>query len=462
MNENSNEHNNSESSEYRYSRDNIPHRSYMDANFRTESEDTGSFYTSPQNSDKYIRKDNKGKKGKGVSKFIAACLICALLGGAAGGAVVWTVMDNFGEGQPEGSSGLDIADSISEVEEEAPVVDGEVLSGSQIYTLGCGQTVGVTTEITYTNFLGIQTSTAVSGSGFVATGDGFIVTNYHVIEDAYEGGYDISVIFYNGDVYKAEIVGVEGDNDIAVLKIDASGLTAVTFGNSTDVLVGNKVYAIGNPLGELNFSMTSGMVSALDREITTKNIDGTTTSLNMFQIDAAVNQGNSGGPVYNDRGQVIGIVTAKYQDTGVEGLGFAIPVDNVTFVIDELIEKGYVSGKAYLGITVETFNKAVAEYYNMAEGANILAVEEGSCSDVAGLKVGDIITDFNGAGISSSTDLISAKQGYKAGDTVTVKIFRGGEYIDFELTLDEEQPRRANSSENRTSPGDSLPAVPKN
>lgn len=480
MNENNNnEKNNSENSEYRFTRDNIPHHSYIDANYHTDSSDKGSFYTAPHESDDTgVKKEGKEKKPKGekkgFGKLIAACLICALLGGAAGGGLVYAFMPEGGSSN--GGSGLNIAQSTSSGNSGVPKVDGSTLSGSQIYALGCEQAVGISTEINYTNFLGMQTSSAVSGSGFIVTSDGYIVTNYHVIEEAYKGGYDISVILYNGEAYKAEIVGVEDDNDIAVLKVDASGLPAVTLGSSKDLMVGDTVYAIGNPLGELSFSMTSGMVSALDREITTGSENGLTTTNNMFQIDAAVNEGNSGGPVYNDKGQVIGIVTAKYSDTGVEGLGFAIPIDDVTDIINDLMQKGYVTGKAYLGITVNTVSSTVAQYYNMVEGAYIMTVAEGSCSQTAGLKVGDIITAINDTEVRSSSDLVTAKRKFAAGETITLKVFRNGEYVNIDVTLDEEQPGSADPSDKsennqQNSNGqegsgqsglESLPIVPKN
>ena len=171
------------------------------------------------------------------------------------------------------------------------------------------------------------------------------------------------VLTYDGTTYQATIVGVDEDNDIALLKVDASGVTPVTFGDSDSMTVGDTVYAVGNPLGELEFTMTSGMISALDRTITTS--DGTDNGINMFQIDAAVNAGNSGGPVYNTSGQVIGIVTAKYSSSGVEGLGFAIPVNDAVAIANDLMKNGTVTDRAQLGITLQTIPDSAAQYYNM-------------------------------------------------------------------------------------------------
>ncbi len=449
--ENGNPPSDVQNSEYRFKRDDIPHRSYMDANFVPKSEEQSTprtYYTPPEKPPKRV----KEKKHGGLGKFIAACLVCAILGGIGGGAIVATQIPETAATQ-DGSK-LNITDSSGTVNTQtaSPVAAGETLTGAQIYSLGCAQAVGITTDITYTNYFGMQSTSAVSGSGFIVTSDGYIVTNYHVIADAYTGGYKVSVMLYNGDKYNAKIVGVEESSDIAVLKIDATGLSAAQLGNSDNLQVGETVYAVGNPLGELSFSMTSGMISALDRDITTQDQKtGQTTTNNMFQIDAAVNEGNSGGPVYNDKGEVIGIVTAKYADTGVEGLGFAIPINDVTDIVNQLITNGYVSGKANFGITVTTVDSTVAQYYNMVEGAYVYSVEKGSCSDKAGLKVGDIITAINDTEVKSSSELTNAKKDYKAGDTVTLKVYRQGEYIDIKVTLDEAVP--TNSSQKNTDNG---------
>lgn len=460
----------SESSEYRFSRDDIPHRSYMDANYAPQDDaqpGPRSYYTPPVAPPPKTEKPEKEKKTKkpGIMvKFVAACLICALLGGVGGGALVASRISNGSSSAATTDSPLTKSSSSSSTDKSATTVaSGDTLTGSQIYSLGCAQAVGITTEITSTNYFGMKSTSAVSGSGFIVTSDGYIVTNYHVIADAYTGGYKVSVMLYNGAKYDAEIKGVEESNDIAVLKINATGLSAATLGNSDNLQVGETIYAIGNPLGELSFTMTNGMVSALDRDITTQDsATGETTTNNMFQISAAVNEGNSGGPVYNTKGEVIGIVTAKYSDTGVEGLGFAIPINDVSDIVDQLIKQGYVSGKSSLGITVTTVDSAVAQYYNMVQGAYVYAVQSGSCSEKAGIKVGDIITAVNDKAIASSSELSAAKKNYKAGETITLKIYREGKYQDIKVTLDEEKntssPASGSSQKNGTT---SLPTVPK-
>ncbi|NCB73646.1 MAG: trypsin-like serine protease [Clostridia bacterium] len=458
-----------QNSEYSFSRENIPHPAYMDANFVPQSEGPAAprtYYTPPVKPPKRVKEKKKGS----MARLIVACLVCALLGGIGGGALVATQIPASTTVDYSGShltvSGSDNASNQT----ASPVSNGEKMTGAEIYSLGCAQAVGISTDITYTNYFGAQSTAAVTGSGFIVTSDGYIVTNYHVIADAYTGNYKVTVMLYNGDKFDAKIIGVEESSDIAVLKIDATGLSAATLGNSDNMQVGETVYAIGNPLGELSFSMSSGMVSALDRDITTQDqTTGQTTTNNMFQIDAAVNEGNSGGPVYNEYGEVIGIVTAKYSDTGIEGLGFAIPINDVSNIVDELIKNGYVSGKANFGITVTTVDSTVAKYYNMVEGAYVYSVTSGSCSDKAGLKVGDIITAINGTEVKSSSELTNEKKNFKAGDTVTLKVFRQGEYIEIKVTLDENVPTSAadeksaadSSNESTDSaPNSSMPTMP--
>lgn len=397
----------------------------------------------------------KRKRKFSTAGIIALCLVCALLGAAAGFGVGWADVfsrdTEIGAPAAESARGGDTAKAGEP--SAAPLltsksVTGETMAASDIYTMACSQVVGVTTEVTYTNAFGMTSSGAVTGSGFILTGDGYILTNYHVIEYAAKGNYKISVILYNGDTYEAKIVGYESDdNDIAVLKIEAAGLNPATLGSSDSMHVGDTVYAVGNPLGELAYTMTRGMISALDRDITTQ--DSTTReskTINMFQFDAAVNSGNSGGPVYNEYGEVIGVVTAKYSNAGVEGLGFGIPINDAVEIANELIEHGYVSGKAYMGISVQTVSSEVARYYNMVEGAYVYTVDSSSCAAKAGLQMGDIITAIDGKEIKTSSDLVSAKKKYKAGDTAKLTVYRGGKYLELSITFDEDKNKAAENA----------------
>ena len=423
--------------------------SYTDANYVPASEapqPPRMYHQTPERPPK-PKREKKG--GMGAAKIVALCLVCALLGGGGGALVTAGVLQSptVQTAAPDTTDTAKDSDTnVMEPSTTAPtttpnsatsVSSGEVLTGAEIYDLACQQVVGITTEVTMTNFFGQQTSAAVTGSGFIVSEDGYIVTNYHVIETAYKGGYDISVMLHNGEKYTASIVGFEEDNDVAVLKIEATGLTPVTVGNSDDIRVGDAAYVVGNPLGELAYTMTTGSVSALDREIRTED---STAAINMFQIDAAVNNGNSGGPVYNSRGEVIGIVTAKNSGTGVEGLGFAIPINDASTIVNDLIEKGYVTGKASLGVIVTDVPGSAVVYYNMPEGAYVYYVEPDSAAETAGLKAGDIVTKLGDADITSKDDLTSAKSQYRAGDTATITVFRSGEYVDITVTFDEDVP----------------------
>ena len=418
-----------------------------------------------------VEKPAKEKKAKsGTGKFIlrAICLIlaCGIVSGIASAVVTNHIIDNTDftiQNQVVlGAQTTGTGDSTTDTDDLA-VPDGSIMTPDEIYDLACHQAVGIQLAANGTNIFG-QTTTneAVIGSGFVISEDGYIITNYHVAEPyltyGAQGGYVLRVVLYDGTTYDASIIGYEEQNDIAVLKINASGLTPVTIGDMSSVKVGNDVYVVGNPLGELTYTMTTGRVSALDRIISTE----VTTSINVFQIDAAVNSGNSGGPVYNNRGEVIGIVDAKYSAAGVEGLGFAIPIDDAMNIITDLIEHGYVTGKAYFGIEVSTVNSTVAQYYNMVEGAFIKSVEPGSCAEKAGLKPGDIITKLGDDIVKSTEDLLAAKSAYSAGDTVTVTIFRAGEELQLSVTFDEQpantQVTTPSQGGNQTVPG--YPTLP--
>lgn len=412
------------------------------------------------------RKTKKTKRaGMPAAGVIALCLVCALLGGAGGGMLAAEyVSDRFEDSiarlsaehkEIGGSLLLPQQSSPDQSPTENVSVDGSLLSPGEIYSIACQQVVAVTTEITYKNYFGFTTSSAVSGSGFIISADGYILTNYHVIEDAAKGGYEISVLTHEGSEYIASIVGFEADNDVAVLKIEAENLSAVVLGDSDYMAVGDSIYAVGNPLGELEYTMTSGMVSALDRDISTyDSATGSYTSINMFQIDAAVNSGNSGGPVYDRQGRVIGIVTAKYSDTGVEGLGFAVPINDAVTIAEDLITKGYVSGKAYLGIKADTLPASVSQYYGLPSGAYVVSVEPGSCAEKAGIEPGDIITAIDDNPVRSDDELTSVKKGYRAGDEaqITVSRQRGDEVLT--IVFDEEVPDRNEDAQPSGSMGD--------
>ena len=261
-----------------------------------------------------------------------------------------------------------------------------------------------------------------SGSGIIITEDGYIVTNQHVIEDASQ----LTVILNTGDEYSATVVGADSKSDLAVLKIDAEGLTAAVLGDSSKVEVGELAVAIGNPLGqELAGSVTAGVISALNRKMTVEN-----RSYTLLQTDAAINPGNSGGALVNKYGEVIGINSIKLSVTGVEGIGFAIAISEAKPIIDDLMSEGYVSGRSLIGITItETRN-----------GLSVYSVSEGSGAESAGIKKGDLIVKADGEVVTTSQALNTIRDKKKPGDYITLTVIRDGELTNINVKLGEDKP----------------------
>ena len=279
--------------------------------------------------------------------------------------------------------------------------------------------VEITTEYVTTSYSLQQYISSGAGSGVIVTSDGYIITNNHVIENA----TNITVTLRNGESYPAKLVGLDEDLDIALLKIEAINLTVATIGSSGDLVVGETIIAIGNPLGQLGGSVTSGIISALDRNIT---VEGKTMQL--MQIDASINPGNSGGALFDDHGTLVGIVNAKSTGDDVEGIGFAIPIDNVIPILSDLQEYGYVKGKVSLGITmVDITSDQLAWMYRVNTlGVYIYSVLDNSTAAKAGLKSGDRIVSIDGTTISSSADVQKIVQSHKVGDILTFVIVRSG------------------------------------
>ncbi len=368
------------------------------------------------------------KKNRLGLKIAALALSCALLGGAAGGGAVWAA------GQYGGGDQSEINVSSRPVTQVAlRTVDGKTaMSDAEVYAANVNSVVSIRTSATAGyNFFNQPVQTSSAGSGFVLSKDGYILTNYHVVK----GAETVTVTMYNGDEFNAQYIGGEEDYDIAVIKVEAENLQPVTLGDSASLNVGDHVLAIGNPLGELTFSMSGGMVSCVDRAI---NVDG--TPFNMIQTDASINPGNSGGPLFNQYGEVVGIVSAKYSQssngTAVEGLGFAIPMNDVFSMVKDIMTNGYVSNRAYLGITPQTLTEGTAAqfHYDVTAGVFINYVEPDSAADKAGLKMGDVITKVDDTAIKSVEDLNLAKKKYSAGDTATLEIYRPDGTITVEIT----------------------------
>ena len=379
------------------------------------------------------------KKNRVGLKVAALALVCALLGGAVGGGVVWAVGGGTGSTtEVNVSSRPATAVSIHQVDGKTAMSDAE------IYASNVNSVVSINvTGTSGTNFFGQPVQTASAGSGFVLTKDGYIVTNYHVVKDA----DTVKVTMYNGDEYDAKYVGGDEDYDIAVIKVETADLQPVTLGDSDNLNVGDHVLAVGNPLGELTFSMSGGMVSSVNRAI---NVSG--TPFNMIQTDASINPGNSGGPMFNEYGEVVGIVSAKYSSTGteaVEGLGFAIPINDVFAMIQDIMTNGYITNKPYLGITGGSMTEQMAAQYryDIKEGVFVYSVEEGKAAQKAGLQMGDVITKVDDHDIKSMEDLTAVKKQYSAGDTSTLTVYRGGETMTVELTWDAVPADKQNEDE---------------
>ena len=404
--------------------------------------------------------EEKPKKKRSGLRIAALILACAVVGGGAGvgGAMVYNQLT-----QPQESETTVYESERPQVQTVVNSNNGQPMTAEQLYAANLDSCVGITVNTTV-NIFGQTTTSAASGSGFVLTQDGYIVTNYHVIEDAVnDSSVSIVVSFANGDQYDATLVGGEQDNDVAILKIEATGLQPVALGDSDQLVVGETVYAIGNPLGELTYSLTDGIISALDRLITTsstnENGQTETTTLNVLQTNCAINPGNSGGPLFDSYGNVVGIVSAKYtqSSSGVsaEGLGFAIPINDVKDIFSDLIEHGYVTGKPYLGIQVNAVDES-AQRYGIPAGAVVEYVAEGSCAQEAGLQVNDIITAIDDTAVDSPSALTAAlSSNYKAGDTATLTVIRDQQEMQITVTFDEKnaETEAANQGQQNTQQG---------
>ncbi len=305
------------------------------------------------------------------------------------------------------------------------------LSVMEIASLGKPAVVAINTTGKMTDLFGQTGDFTAAGSGFVISADGYIVTNNHVIADA----STITVVMNNGDIFDAILIGSDTYDDLAVLKIDAKNLTTVYIGQSADLQVGELAVAIGNPLGELSGTVTAGIISALDREIRLEN-----QTMNLLQTDAAINPGNSGGPLFNSFGEVIGINTAKTSQTGIEGLGYAIPIDDAMPTIESLIKNGYVTGRTKIGISTRDMTRQMAEYYDMTEGVYVEAVASGSAADLAGVLAEDTIIAANGAPTLTTNSLMKVKDRLIPGDQLILTIVRNGKQMDLTLILQEDKP----------------------
>ena len=385
------------------------------------------------------------RKKKGFAgKAVALALCCALVGGGAGvgGAAAYSALT---AGQNSGNETVIYRNETTPTPVKVVQADGLTpMSLSEIYASYADACVCITVEAIVQNGWYQQSATG-AGSGFIISEDGYIVTNYHVID----GASSIKVTLNNGDTYDAKLVGGEELNDVAVLKIDGvSGLKTVVLGDSDDVVVGETVCTIGNALGTLSFSQTSGAVSATGRSVTMS--DGTV--MNMIQTDCTINSGNSGGPLFDSYGRVVGITSAKLSNNGqssqasIEGIGFAIPINDVIGIITDYMKFGYVTGRPYMGILEPRDISDYAQTFGWPNGVYVTGIDEGSCAEKAGLKPGDIITKIDDTEITGVNQMVSVKNSYRAGDTVTLEVYRSGGTLTLTLTFDEQTNNTAQSS----------------
>ena len=413
--------------DYRFENENMDNMQHNEGNVTGE----GQYYTQTP------LEPQPPKKGNTGARITALVLSCALVGGAMGfgGSALQNHLAAKDEDMDEDTAQTSV---VYEGSRESSIINiaqidtSKQMTPAEVYAQNVNSTVGIRTSIT-TNYWGYQTQSAAAGSGFILSADGYVLTNYHVVENS----DSITVSLYNGEEYDATLVGCDQSNDIAVLKIDAEGLTPAVLGDSDNLNVGDQVVAIGNPLGELTFSRTTGAVSALNREVTLSS----NVTMDLIQTDCAINSGNSGGALFNLYGEVIGITNAKYSssssgsEASIDNIGFAIPMNHVKNIVKSIIETGSIT-KPYIGVTV-TAVSSEAQAYGLPTGAAVRSVEEDSPAAKGGLEANDIITEVNGTTITSSSDLVSYVGEQAPGDELKLKVYRQGKTLDITVTIGE-------------------------
>lgn len=369
----------------------------------------------------YVYENGNNKKKKRTGKFgsvVAIALICSLLGGAVGSVVTYTTMERM---KPQ-TKQQNVTSGNNPV---APTTMG-AMNIPEIVTKVSPAVVGVSTKSVSTNIFGFNMGEQEGiGSGFIFSEEGYVLTNYHVIANASQ----VKVIFNNGKEVNAKIVNYQPEADLAVLKItDKVELPGVaTLGDSESLQVGEQVIAIGNPLGkEYLGSVTTGIVSAVSRDV---EIDG--KKMNLIQTDTAINPGNSGGPLINSKGEVVGINTAKLSGEGIEGIGFSIPINDVTAKLENLVKQ-----KIRLGVTVQNVTKDLADKYKLPVGVYITKVDNFSIAQKGGLQPGDVIVKFDGKKVETVEELNKLKDAHNEGDTIPVEFVRNGQNMTANLKIE--------------------------
>ena len=381
--------------------------------------------------------------------IISGCLLISIGGGFGGATLAYQLSKSNGNGtvlyqavEKTNSSKSNTANATS-------------MSVKDIANEAMESVVEIKTESVSTNEFFQQAVQSGAGSGVILSKDGYIVTNNHVID----GASKIKVTTKDGKSYDAKLIGNDSSTDLAVIKVEASNLKPAVLGNSSKLEVGDTAVAIGNPLGELGGTVTSGIISALDREVTIDN-----QTMHLLQTNAAINPGNSGGGLFNDQGELIGIVNAKSSGSNIEGLGFAIPIDRAKDVITNLIENGYVKGRASLGVTLtlgtsnNPFSSDTSTHLTLGTSNNpfssdtstqvyIASVVEGKAADKAGLQAGDQILKVDDKDVESISDVKTVVNSHKAGETMKITVLRDRSTKTFTVTLGEADNTTSSSDE---------------
>ncbi len=384
-------------------------------------------------SEPVYKKSQKSRNGKaGIAILLVLCVLFSGFAGFAGG---W-LAGNIHSAAPDVSEPLN---TIPKQENFIPQINMEDgLSFAELAAAVSPTVVQITTEYTVENFWMQQTSTG-AGSGVITSADGTVITNHHVVEDATR----IKVILSTGNEYDAKLIASDAQTDIAVLKIEASDLPYAEIGNSDSLVVGQEVIAVGNPLGELGGTVTNGIISALERQITVEDY-----TMTLLQTNTAINPGNSGGGLFDASGRLIGIVNAKYSKAGVEGLGFAIPINIAMKSAQDLIDVGYVTGRVGVGLRLlNILDQQTAFQYRVNKlGVYVYSVSEGTSADHAGFRTGDRIVSVDGTAVYSSTEVKDIFDNHDIGDFLTVLVERGGEERELQLEITEYVPDTAQSA----------------
>ncbi len=409
------------------------------ADYNTSGSDYGNFATDSEQTTDFYSTNIKPRKTRRVPAYaMAIAIVLTAAVSVAGSIYVPKIYSYYAD---KGTQEVQEAkkDSEGEAIVAQAVADSKgnkALTTPEIVDKVGPAVVGIinksNTASYYGGFFGQSGASESSGSGVIISSDGYIVTNNHVVENAME----INVILNTNETYTAKVIGTDVRTDLAVIKVEASELPYAVMGTSSDLRVGETAIAIGNPLGqEFAGTTTQGIISGLNRSVTIDN-----TQLNLIQTDAAINPGNSGGALVNAYGHLIGINTAKISSSSLEGLGFAIPIDEAKPIIKDLIDNGYVKGRPVIGIGGRAVTEADAKAYNLKVGVYVASMTPNSPAYMAGVKIGDIVVECDGKKVTTVDEINDIKNKLKPGDTMSIKVYRQGEYKTIPIILGEDIP----------------------